>query len=72
MAEEVRTQVPGNIWQVMVKEGDVVSEGDLLFTMEVMKTEVNHHCETSGVVRAVNIQEGQEGVDADVVAVMIV
>jgi len=71
MAEEVRTQVPGNIWKVMVKEGDVVSEGDVLFIMEVMKTEVSHHCETSGVVSAVNIQDGQEGIDADVVAVVI-
>jgi biotin carboxyl carrier protein len=33
MAEEVRTQVPGNIWNVMVKEGDVVSEGGVLFIM---------------------------------------
>jgi hypothetical protein len=36
-----------------------------------MKTEVGHHCETSGVVSAVNIQDGQEGIDADVVAVVI-
>jgi acetyl-CoA carboxylase biotin carboxyl carrier protein len=71
MAEEVRTQVPGNIWKVMVKEGDIVSKGDLLFIMEVMKTEVNHHCETSGVVSAVNVQDGQEGIDFDVVAVVI-
>jgi acetyl-CoA carboxylase biotin carboxyl carrier protein len=71
MAEEVRTQVPGNIWKIMVKEGDAVSEGDLLFIMEVMKTEVNHHCKTSGVVSAVHIQDGQEGIDTDVVAVVI-
>ena len=71
MAEEVRTQVPGNVWKVMVKQGDDVSAGDLLFIMEVMKTEVNHLCETSGVVAAVNIEEGQEGVDADIVAVVI-
>jgi acetyl-CoA carboxylase biotin carboxyl carrier protein len=64
MAEKIRTQVPGNIWKVLVKEGDVVSEGDVLFTMEVMKTEVNHNCETSGIVSAVNIQDGQEGIDA--------
>lgn len=52
MAEEIRTQVPGNIWKVLVKEGDAVSEGEALFTMEVMKTEVNHNCETSGIVSA--------------------
>jgi acetyl-CoA carboxylase biotin carboxyl carrier protein len=71
MAEEVRTQVPGNVWKVMVRQGDTVAKGDLLFIMEVMKTEVNHLCETSGVVAAVNIEEGQEGVDADIVAVVI-
>ena len=71
MAEEVRTQVPGNVWKVMVRPGDTVAKGDLLFIMEVMKTEVNHLAETSGVVSAVNIQEGQEGVDADIVAVLI-
>ena len=36
-----------------------------------MKTEVHHHCETSGVVSAVNVQNGQEGIDFDVVAVVI-
>ncbi len=48
MAEEVRTQVPGNIWKVQVKQGDTVAAGDLLFIMEVMKTEVEHRCETAG------------------------
>ena len=36
-----------------------------------MKTEVSHYCETSGVVSVVNIQDGQESIDADVVAVVI-
>ncbi|MDA1284664.1 MAG: acetyl-CoA carboxylase biotin carboxyl carrier protein subunit [Proteobacteria bacterium] len=40
MATEVKTTVPGNIWKVLVKVGDVVKKGDDLFIMEVMKTEV--------------------------------
>lgn len=71
MAEEVRTQVPGNIWKVLVKPGDTVAAGDVLFIMEVMKTEVEHHSETAGTVRSVAIEEGQEGVDADFVAMVI-
>ncbi|QJP14940.1 biotin/lipoyl-binding protein [Starkeya sp. ORNL1] len=71
MAEEVRTQVPGNIWKVQVKPGDTVAAGDLLFIMEVMKTEVEHRSETAGTVSAVAIEEGQEGVEADLVAVVI-
>ena len=42
MTTEVKTTVPGNMWKVLVKEGDMVKKGDPLFIMEVMKTEVNH------------------------------
>ena len=38
MATEVKTTVPGNMWKVLVKEGDIVKKGDPLFIMEVMKT----------------------------------
>ena len=43
MSTEVLTSVPGNIWKVLVEVGDEVSEGDVLFIMEVMKSEVNHN-----------------------------
>lgn len=39
MAEQVMTQAPGNVWKVLVKEGDQVKAGDVLFILEVMKTE---------------------------------
>jgi acetyl-CoA carboxylase biotin carboxyl carrier protein len=71
MAEEVQTQVPGNVWKVLVKPGDQVKAGDVLFILEVMKTEVAHNAGEAGTVKAVNITEGQEGVDAGVVAVVI-
>jgi acetyl-CoA carboxylase biotin carboxyl carrier protein len=67
MAEEVRTQVPGNIWKVLVKEGDHVSPG----AGELMKTEGPHAARVGGTVKAVYITEGQEGVDAEFVAVLI-
>ena len=43
MSTEVLTSVHGNIWKVLVEVGDEVSEGDILFIMEVMKSEVNHN-----------------------------
>jgi pyruvate/2-oxoglutarate dehydrogenase complex dihydrolipoamide acyltransferase (E2) component len=36
-----------------------------------MKTEVPHEAAASGTVKAVNIREGQEGVDAGTLAVTI-
>ncbi len=71
MAEEVTTQVPGNVWKVLVKPGDKVKSGDVLFILEVMKTEVPHEAPRDGTVQAVNIREGQEGVDAGTIAVTI-
>ena len=42
MAEQVITEAPGNVWKVLVKSGDTVKAGDVLFILEVMKTEVPH------------------------------
>jgi acetyl-CoA carboxylase biotin carboxyl carrier protein len=71
MAEEVMTETPGNVWKVLVKPGDKVQPGATLFIMEVMKTEVPHNASSAGTVKAVHITEGQEGVDAGIVAVEI-
>lgn len=71
MAEQVTTTVPGNVWKVLVKEGDAVKPGDILFILEVMKTEVEHEATSAGTVKSVHIVEGQEAVDAGTVAVEI-
>ena len=71
MAEQVTTQSPGNIWKVLVKPGDTVKEGDVLFIMEVMKMEVPHEAPAAGTVTAVNVSEGEEGLDAGFIAVVI-
>ena len=71
MTTEVTTTVPGNIWKVLVKEGDQVQKGDTLFIMEVMKTEVNHDAPIDGKVIKVNIVNDQEVVDPGTVAIII-
>lgn len=71
MAEMVETMVPGNVWKVLVKPGDRIGAGDVLFILEVMKTEVPHSASGGGTVKAVHITEGQEGVDGGMLAVEI-
>lgn len=71
MATEVKTTVPGNIWKVLVKVGDIVKEGDNLFIMEVMKTEVHHTSPVEGKIVKVNIVNDQEAVDPGIVAIII-
>ena len=71
MTTEVKTTVPGNIWKVLVKEGDSVKKDDALFIMEVMKTEVNHDSPVDGKVTKINIVNDQEGVDPGSIAIVI-
>ena len=71
MAHEVELQTAGNMWKVLVKPGDQVAVGDTLFIMEVMKMEVPHEAPAAGTVTAVNVSEGEEGLDAGFVAVVI-
>ncbi|HTG25148.1 MAG TPA: biotin/lipoyl-containing protein [Reyranella sp.] len=71
MGERIETQVPGNIWKVLVKPGDAVKAGDTLFIMEVMKTEVPHDASVDGTVAEVRIVEGEEGLEAGILAIVI-
>jgi biotin carboxyl carrier protein len=70
MAEEVMTQAPGNVWKVLIKEGDQVKPGDVLFILEVMKTEVPHAAETAGTVVKLHVKE-EDAVDVGQLAVEI-
>ncbi len=70
MAEEILTQAPGNVWKVLVKEGDSVKAGDTLFILEGMKTEVPHDAESSGVVKTLHVKE-EDAVDVGQLAVEI-
>ena len=71
MATEIKTTTSGNMWKVLVKEGDVVKKGDPLFIMEVMKTEIHHDSPVNGKVVKVNVVNDQEGIDPGIVAVVI-
>ena len=70
MAEEVLTQAPGNVWKVLVKEGDRSRRGDTLFILEVMKTEVPHDAESDGTVKKLHVKE-EDAVDVGQLAVEI-
>lgn len=71
MSIDIKTKVPGNIWKVLVNEGDQVKKGETLFIMEVMKTEVNHNSPVNGKILKVNIENDQDGVDPGTIAIVV-
>lgn len=56
--EEIIAPMAGNIFKVNVKEGDSVTEGDVVIILEAMKMEVPVRATTSGKVSAVQVGEG--------------
>lgn len=55
----VSSDIHGNIWKILVQEGDVVEEGDPLAILEAMKMEYKITAPISGTVRALYGRAGR-------------
>ena len=64
---EVLTNMAGNVWKVVVKPGDQVSEGQDVVILESMKMEIPVSSEVSGIVDEIIVNEGDFVNDGDVV-----
>ena len=58
MTTDVLTEVPGNVWKVLVKQGDTVEEGQLLCIIEAMKMENEITAHKAGTISDLPIVEG--------------
>lgn len=53
------TQMPGKIVKILKKEGDTVAKGETVLILEAMKMENEIKAGADGVVKSVNVKEGQ-------------
>ncbi len=58
-AGAVTAIMPGLIIKVLVKEGDRVQAGDTIMVLEAMKMQNELHAKQSGVVRSINVKQGE-------------
>ncbi|MGP9804544.1 pyruvate carboxylase [Paracoccus sp. NSM] len=56
----VGAPMPGVVASVAVMAGQVVSQGDLMLTIEAMKMETGIHAEREGTIKAVHVAPGQQ------------
>lgn len=54
----VNAPMAGNIWKVLVKEGQQVAEGEALLILEAMKMETEIRAATSGTVQGIKVKAG--------------
>lgn len=64
---EILTNMAGNVWKVVVKPGDQVSEGQDVVILESMKMEIPISSEVCGIVDEIIVNEGDFVNDGDVV-----
>ncbi|MFZ0490170.1 MAG: biotin/lipoyl-containing protein [Salegentibacter sp.] len=67
---QVLAPLPGNIFKLMVKEGDAVSKGDELLILEAMKMENHILADQGGVIRTIRIKEGDNVLQNDLLLVI--
>ena len=54
---KVKTEITSNVWKILV--GDVVVEGQELMILESMKMEIPVESPRDGLVKAIQVKEGQ-------------
>lgn len=58
--EPINATIPGSVWKVLVKEGDVVEKGQQVAVLESMKMEFPVEAEYSGVIKKVYVKSSQQ------------
>jgi biotin carboxyl carrier protein len=56
---EIVAPLTGNVWRILVSEGDMVNAGDTLVILESMKMEINVDTVFDGTVTKILKQEGE-------------
>ncbi|MHC2002750.1 urea carboxylase [Methylobacterium sp. CM6241] len=66
----VPTTVPGNVWKVLVEEGQSVASGETVAILESMKMEIAVSAPMAGIVREVRVKPGRTLRGGDLVAIL--
>ena len=67
--KELKASMAGNVWKIMVKQGDVLEAGEDAVILESMKMEIPIAAETSGKVKELKVAEGDFVNEGDILVV---
>ena len=70
MSDEIRAEMVANVWKVVAKQGDAVTEGDTLVILESMKMEIPVVAESDGTLAELAVNEGDVVQEGDLIAVI--
>jgi glutaconyl-CoA/methylmalonyl-CoA decarboxylase subunit gamma len=70
-AHPITAPLPGNILEIKVKPGDIITKGQVLLVMEAMKMENNVLADRKGVIESIPVKIGDTVLQGDVLVHII-
>ncbi|GAA0462206.1 acetyl-CoA carboxylase biotin carboxyl carrier protein subunit [Alkalibacillus silvisoli] len=67
---EVKANMAGNVWKVLVNEGDSIDSSQDVVILESMKMEIPIAAEVSGTVKELKVKEEDFVNEGDVIAII--
>ena len=67
---EVKSQIKAIVWKVLKKTGDTVKIDDEIIILESMKMEIPISSEVNGKIKSIEVNEGDEVDEGQVVAIL--
>ncbi len=67
---DVKAELVGNLWKILIEVGQHVEEDDTLMILESMKMEIPITSPVAGTVRAITVAEGDVVQEGQTVAVV--
>ena len=65
---DVKAELAGNLWKIMVREGQAVAADDTLMILESMKMEIPITAPRGGTVTKITVREGETVQEGQVLA----
>jgi len=67
---ELIAPLAGNVWKVLIAEGDKVALDDELIILEALKMETPIYCDDAGTITELKVKEGDAVNEGDVLAII--
>ena len=67
---EVKSQIKAIVWKVLKETGDTVKIDDEIIILESMKMEIPISSEVNGKIKSIEVSEGDEVDEGQVVAIL--
>jgi acetyl-CoA carboxylase biotin carboxyl carrier protein len=65
---DVRAELAGNLWKIVVHEGQAVAADETLMILESMKMEIPITAPRAGTVKKISVREGETVQEGQVLA----